>query len=99
MDWSQPAAALDRRVRGFHPWPGAATTLGGREMKVLRTRVEAGGAGEPGAVIAVDRDGIVVACGGNTRLRLLEVQPESRKPMPAAAFAAGARLAPGARLA
>jgi methionyl-tRNA formyltransferase len=99
LDWSQPAAALDRRVRGFHPWPGAVTTLGGREMKVLRARVEPGGPGEPGTVIAVDRDGIVVACGENTRLRLLDVQPESRKPMPAAAFAAGARLAPGARLA
>jgi methionyl-tRNA formyltransferase len=49
-------------------------------------------------VIAVDRDGIVVAAGAGTALRLLDVQPESRKPMAAAAFAAGARLSPGARL-
>jgi methionyl-tRNA formyltransferase len=49
-------------------------------------------------VLAVDRDGLLVAAGAGTRLRLLDVQPESRRPMPAAAFAAGARLAPGARL-
>jgi methionyl-tRNA formyltransferase len=52
----------------------------------------------PGTVLAVDRDGIVVAAGAGTRLRVFDVQPESRRPMPAAAFAAGARLRPGARL-
>ncbi len=48
-------------------------------------------------MVAID-DGVVVACGGRTLLRVLEVQPASRRAMPAAAFAAGARLAPGARL-
>jgi methionyl-tRNA formyltransferase len=98
LEWTEPAAAIERRVRGFHPWPGVVTTVGERELKVLRARLEPDGAGEPGVVTAVDRDGIVVACGEGTRLRLIEVQPESRKPMPAAAFAAGARIAPGARL-
>ena len=61
--------------------------------------MEVEGPGAPGAVVAVDRDGIVVACADGTRLRLIEVQPESRKPMPASAFAAGARLAAGTRFA
>ena len=39
-------------------------------------------------------DGVVVACGTGSRLRLVEVQPESRRAMPAAAFAAGAGCAP-----
>lgn len=98
LDWTQPAAAIERRVRGFSPWPGAVTTLAGRELKVLGARVEGDGTSAPGTVTAVDRRGLVVACGAGTTLRLLEVQPESRKPMPAAAFAAGARLVPGARL-
>jgi methionyl-tRNA formyltransferase len=42
---------------------------------------------------------VLVACGGGTRLWLAEVQPESRRAMPAAAWAAGARLRPGVRLA
>ena len=98
LDWTLPAAAVARRVRGFQPWPGASTTFAGRELKVVRAREEGAGAGEPGTIVQVDRDGLVVACGASTRLRLLEVQPESRHAMPAAAFAAGARLAPGARL-
>jgi methionyl-tRNA formyltransferase len=52
----------------------------------------------PGALVQADREGLVVACGDASRLHLLEVQPESRNAMPAGAFAAGARLAPGARL-
>ena len=96
IDWSQAAEILARRVRGFHPWPGTFTTWRGQPLKVLRARAEAGGGLAPGE-IAADRDGILVGCGQATRLRLLEVQPESRRPMTAAAFAAGLRLAPGAR--
>ncbi|MET0554834.1 MAG: methionyl-tRNA formyltransferase [Vicinamibacteria bacterium] len=97
VDWTAPAADIERRVRGFHPWPGATTTLAGRGLRVLRARVSEG-SGEPGAVAAVDREGIHVSCGAGTRLVLLDVQPESKRAMPAAAFAQGARLAPGARL-
>jgi methionyl-tRNA formyltransferase len=98
-DWSWPAATLANRVRGLSPWPGVATALHGRSLKLLRTRAEPGGQAAPGTILEVDRHGILVACGENTCLRLLEVQPESRKPMPAAAFAAGARLLRGARFA
>jgi methionyl-tRNA formyltransferase len=98
LDWTQPAEVIARRVRGFHPWPGTVTTFGGRELKVLKARAAEGGAAAPGTVLAVEREALVVAAGSGTALRLLEVQPESRRPMPAAAFAAGARLAPGARL-
>jgi methionyl-tRNA formyltransferase len=49
-------------------------------------------------VLSVGPDGIGVACGDGTRLLLLEVQPESRRAMAATAWAAGARLRPGARL-
>jgi methionyl-tRNA formyltransferase len=98
MDWSTSAEALARRVRGFHPWPGAHTRWQGRGLKVLRARAEPGRAGPPGMLLAMDRDGLVVAAGEGTALRLIEVQPESRAPMPAPSFAAGARLAPGAHL-
>lgn len=97
LDWTRPAAALACRARGFHPWPGAWTSLDGTLVKILRARLEAPGPGEPGEVTMVDRDGIVVGCGEGTRLRLVEVQAESRKAMAASAFAAGARLTPGAR--
>jgi methionyl-tRNA formyltransferase len=100
LDWSQPADALDRRVRGFHPWPGTFALHAERTLKVLRAEPDAaaGAAAEPGTLLAIDGEALVVACGGGSRLRLLEVQPESRRPMSGRAFAAGARLDPGARL-
>jgi methionyl-tRNA formyltransferase len=99
IDWTRPAAAIERRVRGFHAWPGATTTLAGRGLKILGARERPGSAGDaPGTLVQVDREGLVVACGEASRLLLLEVQPESRHAMSAAAFAAGARLAAGLRL-
>jgi len=100
VDWSAPASAIACRARGFFPWPGAFTLHEGRLLKVLHVRQarasEAGAA--PGTVLAVSPGGVVVACGAGTALGLVEVQPESRRAMPAAAWAAGARLRPGARL-
>jgi methionyl-tRNA formyltransferase len=102
LDWALPARDLDCRIRGFHPWPGCFTTFGGRTLKVRRARALEADAGEgpaaPGTLVRVDPEGLAVACGDETRLLVLEVQPESRRAMTAAAFAAGARLRPGDRL-
>jgi methionyl-tRNA formyltransferase len=97
LDWTLPSEVLARRVRGFNPWPGTHTLWQGRVLKVLRARPAPGGPGEPGTVVSVHREGLAVACGQGTRLELLEVQPESRRPVRAGAFSAGARLRPGAR--
>ena len=100
IDWSRSADEIARRVRGLQPWPGTVTGSPGGDLKVLRARVEPGPAAAiPGTLVAVDGDGVVVATGEGGRLRLLELQPESRRPMPAAAYAAGARLRAGDRLA
>jgi len=99
LSWWQPAQALARRVRGLNPWPGTMAEWDGRPLKILRAApLEAATSVEPGTVLALDRDGVSVACGMGTVLCVVEVQPESRKPMSARAWAAGARLAPGARL-
>jgi methionyl-tRNA formyltransferase len=98
LDWSRPARELVWQVRGFHPWPGAFTTFGDHALKVRRAGLADPGPGEPGTVVEVDRQGLVVAAGADTRVRILEVQPESRRPMSAGAFATGARLTAGARL-
>ena len=98
VDWTLAARAIGCRVRGFHPWPGAFTHHDGRLLKLLRVQLgAAGAAGEPGRVLEASAAGVLVACGQGSLL-LQEVQPESRKAMPAAAWAQGARLRPGARL-
>ncbi len=100
VDWTLPARTIADRARGFFPWPGAFTFHQGRLLKLLAVAPQAdAGAAEttPGEVVSV-RPELVVGCGSGTRLRLLEVQPESRRPMPSVAWAAGARLVPGTRL-
>jgi methionyl-tRNA formyltransferase len=99
IDWSQPAAQIARRCRAFNPWPATFTPFRGGQLKVLAASEDEPGPGTPGVLTSVGRQGLVVACGKNTRLRLMEVQPESKRPMPAQAFAAGARLATGDALA
>lgn len=101
LDWRRPARELHDRARGFHPWPGAVTSMAGRMLKVLRTRLTeappVAAHAVPGEVLDVSDEGLLVLCGEGTGLRLVEVQPESRRAMPARAFAAGARLVRGAR--
>ncbi len=69
--WSQPAVAIERRLRAFDPFPGASTELCGQAVKVWRGRVVAG-QGLPGQVLAADGR-IVVAC-GEAALELTELQ-------------------------
>ncbi len=100
LDWTQRATTLACRVRGFHPWPGTHALHDGRLLKVLRAEASPPGdeSAAPGTLLALEDDALVVACGAGTRLRLCEVQPESRRAMTGRAFVAGARLELGARL-
>jgi len=91
LDWSQPAAYLDRQVRACDPWPGAYTTWQDQRLKVLRARPlpDWQGEGQPGRVQEMGT-GIGVVTGAGA-LELLEVQLAGKKPMPAGQFARGQR--------
>lgn len=93
IDWAKGAGEVRNLVRGMTPWPSAYTPRAGKLLKVLAAAVVAG-AGRPGEVVAVSREGIDVACGEGA-VRILTVQPEGGKAMPAWAFAQGHRLARG----
>ncbi len=90
IDWNRAAGEIVCQIRGCTPRPGAYTRLCGGQVKVWSAvaakRDDA--QGEPGEIVAVDKDGIEVAAGSGV-VRLLEVQPESRKRMSAADFARG----------
>jgi methionyl-tRNA formyltransferase len=102
IDWRRPAEAIHNQVRGLYHWPHAVTSLGGARVIVLRASTRPGlpaptGAVEPGQVLAVEREAIVVATGDGTTLGLTQLQAEGRRPVTAREFAAGSRLQPGAR--
>lgn len=94
LDFTRPAAVLERRLRAFTPWPGAYTTFGGANLKVTGLTVAAG-QGAPGTVLAATNAGIEIACGEGSVL-LTALQPEGKKPMTAQQFLAGRKVAVGA---
>jgi methionyl-tRNA formyltransferase len=89
LDWREPAAQLERRVRAFEPWPVAETRLSdGRRLRVFEAVALAGKPGEPvGTILAAGRAGIDVAT-GNGVLRLRRIQPPSGRVMDAEAYLA-----------
>jgi methionyl-tRNA formyltransferase len=98
IDWRQPAQAIERRVRGFNPWPSAYTYRQGKLLKIHRARVIAASEpSEPGAVIRADSDGFWVATGSGV-LSLEEVQLEGKRRLGGSDFIRGARIRKGERL-
>ena len=102
VDWAHAAADIERRVRGFQPWPNAYTFFRGRRLVLWRAEPVATdappAAGEPGEIVSARGGELVVACGGATRLRLSELQFEGKQRMPARDFVNGMRVAAGERL-
>lgn len=72
IDWAQPAATIERRIRAFDPFPGCTAELMGQPVKVWRVRVVAG-RGTPGELLAAADGRLVVACGEGA-LELTELQ-------------------------
>jgi methionyl-tRNA formyltransferase len=89
IDWARPADEVDRQIRGLSPFPGAWTTLNGKRVKLLRSRL-AKGAGAPGAVL----EGFIVACGTGA-VEITEAQIEGRERQGVNAFLNGTPLPPG----
>ncbi len=100
IDWTWDAAAIDRRIRAFNPFPGATTSWQGEAIKLWQAGVTDGHAvsGQaPGTVLAADASGIVVQCGQGL-LRLTELQRAGGKRLAVADFLRGQALTPGAAL-
>src|SRR5947209_5965286 len=87
IDWTRPAVEVLRVIRLGDAW----TTFRGKRLKVPRARIAANGLA-PGAF-----DGARVGTGDGA-LELVDVQPEGKGPMPAAAWLNGAHPRPDERL-
>jgi methionyl-tRNA formyltransferase len=86
IDWSLPAATLERRIRAFNPWPVAWSTVAGERLRIWKSCLP-GQSHEslPGTVLAASKDGIDVATGEQV-LRLLELQRPGKRRMSAADY-------------
>jgi methionyl-tRNA formyltransferase len=100
--WTASAMAIHNQVRGLHPWPHAVTTLQGARVIVLRTSLAPAmplpaGQAQPGEVLAIGRDALIVQAGDGRSIGFLQLQAEGRRALSARDFVAGARIRPGAR--
>lgn len=91
LDWRLPAQELHDQIRGFNPEPGTYTELpDGRKLKLYGSLLTAKTADAgPGTVTELGRKSFFVACGDGRLLEITEVQPESKKRMPAQVFING----------
>ncbi|MEW5863137.1 MAG: methionyl-tRNA formyltransferase [Pseudomonadota bacterium] len=95
IDWSQPCAEIERRIRALRPAPGARTRLRGEVLKLWRGEcVE--GSGAPGTVL-VASEALVVACGDGA-LVVRELQLAGGRRLAAAEFLRGHPVEAGERL-
>jgi methionyl-tRNA formyltransferase len=94
IDWTMKADAIENRVRGFQPWPNAYTTFDSRRLIIRQAHTEelAQGSKRPGEIVEAHADGLVIACGAETALRILELQPEDARRMTARDYLNGAHL-------
>lgn len=93
VDWSKPAALVDRQIRGLSPFPGAWTEIDGQRVKLLASRL-ADGQGAPGEVLD---DALTVACGAGA-VTLLRLQRAGKGAQDSDVFLRGMPVAKGAQL-
>jgi methionyl-tRNA formyltransferase len=108
LDWREPAAVLERRIRAFAPAPGASAAIEGVTLKLWRANVKSGAQTDvqtdvpssakppPGTVLGVSAEGVDVATGDGV-LRLLSLQKPGGKPLQAGEFLRGFAIAAGQR--
>ncbi|MCG3121902.1 MAG: Methionyl-tRNA formyltransferase [Phycisphaerales bacterium] len=104
VDFHRPARECLRRIHGLTPWPGigvvcssSSDRLPMAEFKVLRVEPAGAPPEQPrvscGQLLTAPDQGLI-ACGGDTWLRVVELQPPGKRPMTWEQFARGHRLTP-----
>jgi methionyl-tRNA formyltransferase len=91
IDWTHAAPSISGRIRGLTPWPGCYTGFRGKLMHVWKARPIGAAGGPPGTLHPV-RGRLMVSCGFDTSLELIEVQLEGKKRMSAGDLLNGYRV-------
>ena len=100
FDWDLPAALIERRIRGFQPFPTTYTTFRDKRLTLWKANVitDYAGVASPGTILEAKGDSLVVACGEGS-LKISELQIEGRKRVGVRDFLNGVILEAGERFA
>jgi methionyl-tRNA formyltransferase len=97
VSWMLTAREISQRVRGFQPFPTAFTFIHEKRLTIWKARpvdVEHH-TGQPGEVLVASGDDLAIFCGGDSVLKVEEIQPEGKRRMPVRDFLNGAKIAIG----
>ncbi|MFJ2114619.1 methionyl-tRNA formyltransferase [Streptomyces sp. NPDC087850] len=94
VEWAEPALRVDRVVRGCTPAPGAWTVFRGERLKLIQVALVPDRAELAPGALAVGKNNVYAGTGSH-EVELVWVQPQGKKPMRAADWARGVRIAPG----
>lgn len=100
IDWQEDATVIERKIRGYQPWPVAHANLKGHTVKVWQASVTDSNSNKPaGEVLSADKQGIAIQTGHGV-LVIHRLQPQGKKPMSAGDFVNGRLdwVAPGTSL-
>lgn len=90
IDWTKGGKAIYDQIRGLHPWPVAYSVFDGANVKIWwGEKVEVGSDAEPGTIIGIETDRIIVKTGDQVGLAITDIQPAGRKRMAADVFIRG----------
>jgi methionyl-tRNA formyltransferase len=89
IDFQRPAAQILNRMRGFQSWPGSFTSFRGRQIHIWAARPAK--ISLPAGELSIEGDRLLVGCGENSALELVELQPEGKKRLSARDFIHGYR--------
>lgn len=91
IDWQQTNDVVYNHIRGLHPWPVAYTTLEKEPIKVWwATRDDRTFSNkQPGEVVEINEESIVVVCGNEQAVKLTDIQPAGKKRMQVSEFLRG----------
>jgi methionyl-tRNA formyltransferase len=96
VDFYRSASEILNRIRGFQPWPGAYTKFRSKTLQVIKAKQTT--AALLPAELHLQADHLLVGCGHNTSVELLEIQLEGKRRSSAGDFVRGYRPHPGEKL-
>jgi len=90
VDWTKDGTAIFNQVRGLYPWPGAYSVFQGENVKIWKAeRSDFTTDAEPGTIIKLMKDRLVIKTGDDTSIAITELQPAGKKRLSAEEFLNG----------
>ena len=97
LSWMLSAKEISQRVRGFQPFPTAFIFVGEKRITIWKCRPvdPPHRVGQPGEIMSASGDDLTIFCGGDSVLKIEEIQPEGKRRMTVRDFLNGVKLKPG----